>query len=319
MPATRIVPLPDVVSTTGDPDLQNLRGAAITIGNFDGVHAGHQSLLRQLTAMSDRLRSAAVVVTFDPHPAAVLRPGDGPTPLTDMTTRAHLMSKLGIAALVVIQTTPELLSLSAEEFYQHLVADRLDAAGIVEGPNFYFGRDRVGNVQLLDQWCRRDGREFRIADATDDGGRMVSSSRIRSAIGSGDVARAAEMMGRPHRVIGTVGHGDARGRTIGFPTANLTDIDVVIPVHGVYAGTVTIGDQTHAAAIHIGPNVTFGQTDDRVEVHVLDFDGDLYDRSLAVDVAHRVRDISRFDSADDLVRQLTQDVQRVRDIIGLSS
>lgn len=314
---TQLVVLDDVTSDAGDSRLASLRGGAISIGNFDGVHSGHRGLLAGLRAMAGEIGGPAIAVTFDPHPAAILRPGDGPTPLTTMATRAERMSDLQIDALVICQTRDALLSLSAESFYQSLVGDRLDAGGMIEGPNFYFGRDRTGNVELLRQWCGRDGRRFEIAQATDDGGRMVSSSRIRQLIVGGDIERATEMMDAPHRITAPVVHGEARGRTIGFPTANLSPINVVIPPAGVYAGRTTIDGQTHAVAIHIGPNLTFGGAQSKFEVHVLDFKGDLYQRELAVDVCSRVRDISRFDSTEELKRQLSVDMAAVRKSILL--
>lgn len=314
-PLTQLVVLDDVTSESEDSRLMSFRGGAISIGNFDGVHVGHRGLLRSLRSMADQCDGPAIAVTFDPHPAAVLRPDSGPTPLTSMATRAERMGEVGIDALVVIQTCDELLSLSAHDFYQSLVDARLAAGGMIEGPNFNFGRDRTGNVELLRQWCRRDGRRFEIATATDDGGRMVSSSRIRQLILDGDVRRAAEMMDAPHRIIAPVVHGDARGRTIGFPTANLSPIDVVVPPPGVYAGRTRLDGRDYAAAIHVGPNLTFDQDRSKFEVHVLDFAGDLYQRELAVDVCSRVRDISRFDSAEELKRQLSRDIESVRQTI----
>lgn len=314
---TQLIRLDDVTQPPlpgSDADrIAGVVGGMISIGNFDGVHLGHAALLGQLKRLAADAGVPAVAVTFDPHPAALLRPESVPPPLTDMATRAERMSSLGLDALVVCRTSTSMLRLEAEDFYWHLVRGRLAARGMVEGPNFYFGRDRGGDVQDLRHWCQRDGLSFQIADATDDLDGMISSSRVRELITLGQVEAAGALMGRPHRIIGTVAHGAARGRTMGFPTANLESIGVVIPPPGVYGGRVDLEGGSRLAAIHIGPNPTFSDSPQmKVEVHVLDYDGDLYERKLAVDVGIRVRDIARFDSADALIGQLQQDIQMIR-------
>lgn len=312
---TRLIPIEDVTTSESDSLLSVFRGCAVTIGNFDGVHRGHAGLLRQLRRMADQIGGPAVVVTFDPHPVSLLRPESAPLPLTTMQTRAERMNQLGVDALIVCQTKRELLELSAETFYRSLVSDRLAAAGMVEGPNFYFGRDRIGNVDRLTTWCKSDGRQFQIAAVSDDDGRMVSSSRIRTLLGRGELDAAVALMQHPHRIGGTVVSGDGRGRTIGFPTANLGKTEVVCPAAGVYGGWAMIDDlpQRHLAAIHIGPNPTFDNSGAmKLEIHLLDFQRDLYGHRLTVDVEYQVRDIARFESPDALVEQLHRDMIAIR-------
>ena len=337
---TRLIEIEDVVSPAMDPALAEIRGGMITIGNFDGVHRGHAGLLRELRSMANANapqnanaskdgNMPAVAVTFDPHPTSVLRPESASIPLTTMATRAERMRPIGIDALVVCRTDAGLLELGAEAFYQSLVGDRLAAFGMVEGPNFYFGRDRTGNVDRLASWCRRDGRQFQIASITDADGRMVSSSRIRQLLDVGDLDAATEMMGHPHRIAGRVVTGRRRGRTIGFPTANLDDIAVVTPGPGVYGGVATVNRGTdeqpridrHAAAVNIGANPTFNDAmhGRKVEVHLLNFAGDLYSRTLAVDLHFRLRDIRRFESPDQLSDQLRQDVETIRHRVSVLS
>jgi riboflavin kinase / FMN adenylyltransferase len=296
-----------------DTSLESLQNGAISIGNFDGVHLGHVGLLRQLRKLADAVHGPAVAVTFDPHPAAILRPEVAPVPLTSMETRADRMGQLGIDALIVCRSSPELFRLTAEMFYQRLIRHQLSAAAIVEGPNFLFGRDRDGDVHSLAHWCQQDGIRFEVAPSENDDGQMISSSRIRQAIVSGDVEQASRWMSAPHKIEGRVVNGDARGRQIGFPTANLDSIGVVVPGPGVYGGMTKVSGKNFSAAIHVGPTPTFSSSlQSKVEVHLLDFQGDLYGQSLAVDVASKVRDIAQFASPEALVEQIQLDILSIR-------
>jgi len=290
------------------------REGVISIGNFDGVHRGHAALLRRVRTLADRLGGPAVAVVLDPHPAVILRPDRAPERLSWIECRAERMAACGIDLLVVCPTSRDFLSMSAEEFFHALVLDRLAARAIVEGPNFFFGRGRAGSVDTLKKLCAEHGVLAKIVDANDVGGEMISSTRIRELLLHGDVETAASLLGYPHRVRGRVVEGSRRGRTIGFPTANLDDVDGMLPCPGVYAGTADLeSGRTLAAAIHLGKNPTFeSDGKPKLEIHLLDFDGDLYGTSLQVDFVCRVRDIARFESADQLASQLRQDIQTVR-------
>lgn len=310
---TEIVSLPDVTAPTIDAAL---RGGVVSVGNFDGVHRGHASMLGQTRRLADQLGGPAIACLFDPHPIAILRPELAPKRLTSAEERAHRMSKLGIDYLVVCKTSPELLNLSAEAFFHSLVRDNLKCRGMVEGENFCFGKERRGDVTLLRRLCDKCGIEFRVAEMESFDGTMISSTRIRDLLAAGDVGEASEMMGTPHRISGVVAHGDARGRTIGFPTANLDDVDVVVPAPGVYAGIATAGGSEHPAAIHIGESPTFQSgAPNRVEVHLIDFDGDLYDQELSVRFIDRIRGIIQFDSAESLADQLQKDLQSAQRLL----
>jgi len=188
---------------------------------------------------------------------------------------------------------------------------------MVEGPNFFFGRDRGGNVDVLAELCGSANIQLNIVEPMEFGSQMISSTRIRGLLAEGAVAEAAELLGHPHRVSGTVCRGEQRGRDIGFPTANLSDLEVVIPSPGVYAGNLNIRDETYIAAVHIGPNPTFDLDggDFKVEVHALDYDGDLYGQRVQVDFLHRIRDVVRFESPDALVKQLHLDIAEIRRIV----
>lgn len=272
-------------------------------------------LIRRLRQLATRIEGPTVAVTFDPHPAALLRPGSEPVRLTEIDRRAELLSALGVDHVVVCKTDHKLLRLTAREFFDSVLVDSLGARGIVEGPNFFFGRGREGNVDSLADFCRQSGIAFEIADALSDGDSIVSSTEIRRRIAAGEIESANRLLTAPYRIAGTVVRGDARGARLGFPTANLEDIRTLIPAPGVYASRVEIEGRIYAAASHIGPNLTFdpaGQS--KVETHVVDYHGDLYGVRLEVEFIGRVRDIARFESTDLLVRQMERDVATVRQL-----
>ncbi|MDA7878406.1 bifunctional riboflavin kinase/FAD synthetase [bacterium] len=302
---------------TSDGDLSSIQGGVITIGNFDGVHRGHAALLGHVRKLADQLGGPAIAMVLDPHPATILRPDVAPKRLTQIETRAELMDQLGIDALVVCKTSRRFLDLSAEQFFSSLVQERLQSKAMIEGPNFFFGRNRGGNIEVLAELCGQAEIQLQIVDPMHIGPQMISSTRIRGLLAEGAAAEAAVLLGHPHMISGTVTSGAKRGREIGFPTANLTGIEVVVPCPGVYAGQLRTSDENHRAAIHIGPNPTFESNGDcKVEVHVLDYDGDLYDQRVQVDFLHRVRDVVRFESPDELVLQLHQDIAEIRRVLS---
>lgn len=310
---TKLVPLANVAADPPPAALTELRGGAISIGNFDGVHRGHAALLTQVRELADRVGGPAVAVALDPHPSVILRPDKAPPKLTSIARRAELMGQHGIDALVVCRTGDGLLKLTAEQFFGSLVRQSLNARAMVEGPNFFFGRDRGGDIESLGAMCSESGIDLRIADPTIVDGQMISSTRIRGLLAAGEIEAANELLGHPFRITGTVAAGAGRGRTIGFPTANFGSIETVVPGPGVYGGRVWLGSETHLAAIHIGPNPTFD--DDaatKVEVHLMDYDGDLYGMTMGVDVCLRARDVAKFESSDDLIQQLHRDVDAIR-------
>jgi len=293
------------------------RGGYLAIGNFDGVHRGHARLVARLRAEADLVGAPALALTFDPSPAALLRPGTAPAPLTWIERRAALLVEAGATAVGVFQTGPWLLGLTAREFFDRILVGRFAARGLVEGPSFGFGRDRGGDSALLAGWCRELGLAFHAADVTDLDGRLVSSSRVRSALAEGDVAEAARLLGRPHRVRGVVEHGMGRGRGLGFPTANLGGVDTQIPGDGVYAGWSYVDGLAgpRPSAVHVGANVTFGERVRTVEVHLLDFDGDLYGKAMQLDLVERLRPSRKFAGVDDLRGQIAEDLGRCAEVL----
>lgn len=290
----------------------SVRHGAVAIGNFDGVHLGHANLISQLCQAAQAVSGPAVVFTFHPSPASILRPGQAPQALTWPARRAELLGLAGANAVVIYPTDPKLLSLTAAAFYDEIIIKQLAAAAVVEGPNFQFGRDRTGDVDLLAQWCDRDKILFRVATACETDGEMVSSTRIRKALISGQIEQANAWLTAPYRIQGIVSRGASRGRTIGFPTANLESIPVLVPAAGVYAGKAWVKGRTYTAAANIGTNPTFADQQNKAEVYLLDFNGEIYGETVAFEFRHRIRDTVSFDSADSLAAQLHRDIAATR-------
>ncbi|MCC9644061.1 bifunctional riboflavin kinase/FAD synthetase [Rhodopirellula sp. JC740] len=302
----------------GNSDLQNsLRGGAVSIGNFDGVHLGHRVLLKRVRHHADRVGGKAIAIVMDPHPAEVLRPHGAPPKLTTLPRRAELMAESSVDALLVCKASKEFLNQTAEEFFERLVVEQLAAKAIIEGPNFFFGRDRAGDTTRLKELAGQRGIDVEIVVPSVQDDRMVSSSRIREAIASGDLELANQMLGSRYELTGVVGKGEQRGRKLGFPTANLEDVATLIPEHGVYAAVAKIDDQSLAAAVHIGPNPTFDdRKETKIEAHLLDYDADLYGKMLTLSLVRQIRGIQKFASPAALQQQLQSDLQTVRETVS---
>jgi riboflavin kinase/FMN adenylyltransferase len=291
------------------------RGGALSVGNFDGVHRGHVALLEELRRQADAVHGPAVALTFDPHPLQLLRPDSYPPPLTTIAERARLLRAHGADHVVILGTTHDFLRLTAEEFFERVVRGHFEARAMVEGESFGFGRGRGGNVATLAELCRRDGLGLVVVPPVDVGGQAVSSSRVRAALQRGAVREAAQCLGRPYRLTGTVEAGQQRGAGLGFPTANLGRAQTLIPGDGVYAVRVDRDGTRWPGAANIGPNPTFGESARKVEVHLIGFRGDLYGQGLSVEFIDRLRDTRPFGGVSELVAQLRADVERAREIV----
>lgn len=294
------------------------RGGYISIGNFDGVHRGHQEIAQHVAARSRAEGVPAVIMTFDPHPLALLRPNHVPPSLTTLEHKADLLERAGITCVIAYPTDKNLLQLTPAEFVDGILVGQLAAKGIVEGPNFCFGKDRKGDIETLRDLCRDRKILLEVAQPVGGTRAMVSSSTIRSLVAAGKIADALELLGHPYRLEGRVIVGAKRGQQIGFPTANIGGIATLLPADGVYAGRALVDGRELSAAINIGPNPTFQEEARKVEVHLLDFSGDLYGRALAVDLVDRVRDVRKFASRDELVQQIRQDVDAVAGLLARS-
>ncbi|MFQ5732162.1 MAG: bifunctional riboflavin kinase/FAD synthetase [Planctomycetaceae bacterium] len=292
----------------GFPADDSHRGGYVAIGNFDGVHCGHQNIVAVLVRRARDADVPAVALTFDPHPARLLRPEDSPPALSTLQRKAELLAGCGVDRVIAYPTTREFLAFSPDDFFQRIVRDELDAKGLVEGPNFCFGKDRAGDIALLRTLCDAAGVLLDVVGPVEVDGRLISSSRIRDAITSGNIACAVTMLGHPYRLQGTVTRGAGRGADLGFPTANLTGTETLLPADGVYAGTTALGGEVLPAAVNIGPNPTFGDDAPKLEVHVVGFDGELYGREISVDLLDRIRDVAQFADAAALRKQLQIDI-----------
>ncbi len=288
-----------------------LLGGALSIGNFDGFHIGHARIVQRLTAQARAVGGPAVVLTFDPHPAELLGVRDVSPPLTRIDRKCELLEEAGVDAIVVYPTDGRLLAMTPAEFFHEIVRRTCDARAMVEGPNFCFGRGRIGDIGILGDLCEDTGVTLEIVEPLCVADRYVSSSRIRELISEGDVARAREQLGRPHRIRGKIVRGAGRGAKIGFPTANMAEIDTLLPATGAYVARAHTADGSWPAAASIGSNPTFGEGDFKVEVFLIGFHGSLYGESLALDFLTRLRDIRPFDSVEELQAQLARDVEKV--------
>jgi riboflavin kinase / FMN adenylyltransferase len=298
-------------------------GAAVAIGVFDGVHLGHQHVLAEARRLAAERRARSAVVTFDRHPAAVVRPESAPKLLTDLDQRLELLAALGMDLTYVVCFDEARSKESAEDFIDTVLVDCLAAKAVVVGADFHFGHQRRGNVELLRAVGRTAGFEvdgIELLASKEEGATAISSTAIRAALAAGDLASANRMLGRPHEVRGTVVEGDRRGRELGYPTANVAvPADICLPADGIYAGWHLRPDGTaHPTAINLGRRPTFYADAETslLETHLLDFDGDLYDEPARVVFVARLRDEVRFDSVDDLVRQMATDVDEARAVLG---
>jgi riboflavin kinase/FMN adenylyltransferase len=309
-----------------DPLAQLSDGSVVTIGAYDGVHQGHKKVLQLVRELADARGLDAALVTFDRHPAQVVRPDSAPKLLTSLDQRLELLEALGLLDVVyVLRFDEERSHETAEEFVREVLVGLLCARVVVVGADFHFGHKRGGNVALLGEMGKDLGFEVigleLLAPEGDPHHEPFSSTRVRGALANGDVAIAARLLGRPHEVRGVVTRGDQRGRELGFPTANVAVPDeICLPADGIYAGEYrTTDDVWRPAAISLGRRPTFYAEADHslLEAYLLDFEGDLYDQPAAVRFVERLRGEIRFESVEALVEQLGEDVAATRRILGL--
>ncbi len=283
-------------------------GTAVSIGNFDGVHIGHAALIRRLRAVADRLGVPAIAVTFDPHPAAVLDPHTSFVPLSWPERKERLLKRLGADEVIFLRADASFFATTASDFMEDILRRRLRVRGMVEGPDFRFGKDRAGSVDDLRRLALSDDLELELVPKVRYGDEIVSSSRIRRLVEAGEIEEANRRLAARYRIVGTVERGAGRGSKIGFPTANLALIPNLVPAAGVYAGRVFGLASPRPAAIHIGPNPTFGETRLKVEVHVIGCSDALLGCELEVEFVRRLRGVVRFATPDALIDQLRRDV-----------
>jgi riboflavin kinase/FMN adenylyltransferase len=293
-------------------------GVVVALGTFDGVHLGHQAVLRRAVEEGKRTGRKVAAATFDPHPRAVLSPDDAPGLLTTLELRREALMRYGAEEVCVIRFDKELSKKSPREFVGDMLVEELGAGTVVVGQNFRFGYRASGNTNDLDRFMRSYGGDALCVPIEGlDGGREVNSTRIRGLISTGEVEQAAGLLGRPYVVRGEVAVGDRRGRTIGFPTANVVPDPVqLVPASGVYAGFARVDDKEYPACTNVGVAPTFQRGESKVEAYLLDFDGDLYGKVVDVSFVERIRSEKRFSGIDELKARIARDVEEARRITG---
>lgn len=309
-------PLPEVLRLTVGQKVP-WPSPAVAVGNFDGVHRGHQALVAAALDEARARRGTAAVLTFDPHPARVLQPERAPRALMTLDQKAEALAAAGVDHVAVLEFTLGLAARTAAEFAREVLVGSLGAHTIVVGANFRFGRARAGDVAALIALGTELGFSVYVVPPVLHGGRPVSSTRVRDAVEAGEMGEAAALLGRPYQVDGSIVRGDGRGRTLGFPTANMDVLNETLPGRGVYAcwSSVEGVAERVPAAVNVGLRPTFGGRETTVEAHLLDFSGDLYGRRIRLSFAERLRGEVKFAGPDALRAQIEADVARARSVL----
>ena len=301
-----------------EPMPEALRGAIIALGNFDGFHLGHQAVAGEAIAWAKAQGRPSIIATFDPHPVTFFKPDVPPFKLTTLEQRQELYLAAGATAMLVFHFDAELAGTSAEDFIARILIERFGAHGVVTGGDFTFGKGARGNVDMLRSLGGELGLESRVVDAVSENGEVVSSSRIRAALREGDPQEAARLLTRPFAIRGIVEHGDKRGRTIGYPTANLGVENYLRPKYGIYAvtGRILATGEVLQGAANIGIRPQFEPPKELLEPYFFDFKGDLYGQEIEVAFHHFLRGEAKFDSLDALIEQMDKDCAQARRLLS---
>lgn len=291
----------------------------VALGNFDGVHIGHQMIVRTAIDRARAIGGSSLAVTFDPLPAKVLNPTRAPRLIMAPEDKHELLRSFGLDGVIVLTFSRELSMLSPEEFTREYLRRRIGARVVVVGHNMSFGHGRAGNAEVMQRLGQELGFETTVIGPIERDGIAVSSTRVREMIKAGDMTRAAILLGRPHFLRGEVVHGRERGRTIGFPTANIQSRTECLPPDGVYATRVVLEDGAHPSITNIGMRPTFGEPERSIEAHIFDFDRDIYGCEVKLEIAARIRPERKFDSAQALAAQIASDLQRAKEILSAKS
>lgn len=290
--------------------------SVITVGNFDGVHRGHQEIFRRLSSCADSSSATSIVITFDPHPLQVISPDNAPLPITTVFQRRQLIDQSDIDILVEIPFSDSFSKISAEFFLTRILIESFGLKRLVVGHDYFFGRNREGNESFLRRYASEYGFELDVLEPVSDGNLVFSSSAVRRLVLAGDVYSASAILGRFHRVSGVVIHGREIGRAIGFPTANLLTDNLLVPADGVYAVWVQHAEEQYMGACSIGDNPTFAGGGRTIEVLLLDFNGNLYGKNLTLHFVNRLRELVKFDDVNTLCAQISADLLKTRQILS---
>lgn len=298
-----------------DPDFPE---TAVTIGKFDGVHLGHQALLADLVEVSEEHGVAAVALTFDRHPDALLNPSAVKQAITGPIQKQFLLREAGVDAILTLAFDEALAALSPEEFVKQVLVEGLKARWVLVGQDFRFGAEGAGTVDTIRELGSKYGFRVTVVPPVVIDGEVVSTTLVRDYLDRGDIAKATELLGRPHLTTGVIEHGLKIGRTIGFPTANMSrDAEGYLPVDGVYAGWLYADDQRYPAALSVGINETFQAVPRLIEAHVIDrTDLDLYDKVVSLEYVEYIRSAAKFDGVEALVAEINRDLDKCRQILG---
>jgi riboflavin kinase/FMN adenylyltransferase len=307
----------DVIRYPDDPRPDGWRQPVLALGNFDGVHLGHRSIIERVVRSAALRAATPIVLTFDPHPTRVVRPGAAPPLLMTSEQKVRVMGELGVEGVAIVRFTPDVASWDPETFVRLVLREWLGVAEVWVGANFVFGHDRAGNVTKLRQLGSRYGFTAEAIEPVRYKEFVVSSSRARQLIGEGRVEEAATLLGRHYALDGIVVHGLQRGRTLGFPTANLDTENELLPPNGVYATMATLDGVEYPSVTNIGVRPTFHLPSATVvETHVLDMDRDLYEKPMRVAFVHRIREERTFDGVEALKAQITADCRSARTLLA---
>ncbi|MFP3948035.1 MAG: bifunctional riboflavin kinase/FAD synthetase [Longimicrobiales bacterium] len=304
---------------TGPPGLPaDGRGTVVTVGTFDGVHRGHQAVLREVCQRADSTGSRSVLLTFHPHPLRIVRPEDAPSLLTTPLEKKEILAETGLDFAVFLAFTPALSDFEPERFVREVLVDRVGVSELVIGYDHGFGRDRSGGMDTLRRLGQEMGFDVDVVEPVTTDEDAVSSTSIREAILDGDLEAATRRLGRPYSMRGVVVRGEGRGHDLGFPTANLEVLggDKLVPPAGIYAVRGVLRGGSVDGALHIGPRPTFRGSPPTVELHLMDFEGDLYGEIVRVDFVKRLREVRPFASAGDLIEQMGADVEEARRVLA---
>jgi len=303
-------------------NLEKLEGPfknpVITIGNFDGVHKGHLVLFDTVKDRAKSINGESAVITFDPHPIKVMKPGNGPTLITSTKQKLELIEKSGVDVIFCLPFTRQFASIPARDFVQDILVDRIGIREVVVGYDYAFGYKREGDIKLLQEMGETIGFKVHVVEPIHLNSTLVSSTSIRKFIQEGVLQEAKRFLGRDYQISGTVISGKNRGgRLLGFPTANIKLIDELIPKRGVYAVTVDVDDETYYGVSNIGYNPTFGDNALSLETHILDFSGDLLEKTISINFIEHLRNEKTFQSVQELSDQIAKDIQRARESFRL--
>ncbi|MGD9053970.1 MAG: bifunctional riboflavin kinase/FAD synthetase [Desulfobacterales bacterium] len=299
---------------------QPFTNAVITIGNFDGVHIGHQALFHEVIEKAEAIKGTAIAMTFEPHPMRVLKQNNHPPLITLYEQKKELIERSGIDVLICVPFTKQFAALTAEEFIKDLLIKKIGMKAIIVGKDYTFGKNREGNLAVLQSYAAQMGYEVIVAEwikAIRNAPDRISSTRVRNLVMAGEIETARKMLGRHYQIRGLVVKGrDRGGRLLGIPTANINLQDELCPKTGIYAVTVEYQQRLYRGVANIGYSPTFNDNEFTVEVHILDFDENIYDRKIRVNFIERIRDEKKFGGIDDLKSQIHQDIKAARKILA---